>query len=117
MAEGLCRELYGDIYEPYSAGTAPEPIRSQTIQVMDEVGVDIHSAQSKSIELFREKSFDMVVTLCDKAKGLLPFVPEAQQYYHIHVPDPANAIVNVPEEYRKTRKQIEKALSELLTNN
>lgn len=117
MAEALCRTMFSDRFEPYSAGISPEPVRLLTIQVMEESGIDIQSAKEKSINIFSEFNFDIVVTLCDKAREQLPFIPKAQRYFHTHITDPANAVGNEIEEYRKARKGIEDVLSEWLADN
>lgn len=117
MAEALCRTMFSDRFEPYSAGISPEPVRLLTIQVMEESGIDIQSAKEKSINIFSESNFDIVVTLCDKAREQLPFIPKAQQYFHTHITDPANAVGNEIEEYRIARASIENVLSEWLADN
>jgi len=42
---------------------------------MREMGIDIPNHRSKSIEEFRGKEFDYVVTVCDNAKEACPFFP------------------------------------------
>ncbi len=50
MAEGLFRDLKGDHWEAYSAGTAPTGVHPGAVAAMAEIGIDIRgSAQRVSI--------------------------------------------------------------------
>jgi len=64
MAEGLLRHLYGDRYEAYSAGATPTKVNPLAIKVMREIGIDISGQSSKSIDEFRGRDIDLVVTVC-----------------------------------------------------
>lgn len=89
MAEGLLRSLYGNYYEAYSAGTEPSNINSYATRVMAEIGIDISMQHSKSIEKFRGMEFDYVVTVCDHAKEVCPFFPNAKKYLHKNFHEPS----------------------------
>jgi len=74
MAEGLLRHYYGDKYEAYSAGATPTRVNPLAVKVMEELGIDISGQSSKSIEDFRGKDIDVVVTVCkDTPKHSCPF--------------------------------------------
>ena len=68
MAEGLLRQEAGDRYEVFSAGTKPSHVRPEAIEVMQEVGIDISSHRSKSVDEFAAQQFDYIITVCDNAK-------------------------------------------------
>jgi len=70
MAEGLLRHLYGDRYEAFSAGATPTKIHPLAIRAMSEIGIDISGQSSKSIEEFRGKDMDLVVTVCKSTPKL-----------------------------------------------
>ncbi|MCF6191545.1 MAG: arsenate reductase ArsC [Candidatus Hydrothermae bacterium] len=89
MAEGLLRTLFGDRYEAYSAGTEPSRVHPCAIQVMAEIGIDISRHRSKSVEAFRGKEFDSVITVCDHARETCPFFPGARRYLHAGFSDPS----------------------------
>lgn len=91
MAEGLLRAFYGDRYEAYSAGTEPSGVNPYAVRVMQEIGLDISSHRSKSVEEFREMTFDYVVTVCDHAKETCPFFPGGNQYLHRNFADPSES--------------------------
>jgi arsenate reductase len=64
MTEGLLRHVYGDKYEVFSAGSNPTQVNPFAVKVMAEIGIDISRQTSKSIEEFRNKSIDLVVSVC-----------------------------------------------------
>ena len=82
MAEAILRRLHPDRYEAFSAGTEPMPVNPHVVRAMAETGIDISSARSKSIEEFRGRTFDFVVTLCDKARQGCPFFPGGNNFIH-----------------------------------
>jgi arsenate reductase len=75
MAEGLLRHDAGDRFEVFSAGTRPSQVRPEAIAVMRELGIDISSHRSKSVDDFADKSFDYVLTVCDSARESCPIFP------------------------------------------
>ncbi len=88
IAEGLLRQLYGDRYEVYSAGTAPTEVDPYAIRVLAEIGVDGARHRSKGIEEFLGMEFDYVVTVCDPVREACPVFPLAKQQLHKSFPDP-----------------------------
>ncbi|MEM3737094.1 MAG: arsenate reductase ArsC [Candidatus Bathyarchaeia archaeon] len=88
MAEGFLNALYGDRYEAYSAGIEPTKVNPYTVKVMAEIGIDISTHRSKSIEEFIGQNFDYVVTLCDNAREVCPFFPGGKTL-HKDFEDPA----------------------------
>lgn len=92
MAEGLLRTLHGDRYEAFSAGTKPTEVNPYAIKVMAEIGIDITSHRSKSVEEFRGIQFDYVVTVCDQARETCPFFPGAKKILHQSFEDPSKEI-------------------------
>ena len=55
---------------------------------MKEVGIDISTRYSKSINEFKNKNFDIVITVCDNAKEACPFLP-GKKILHKSFKDPA----------------------------
>ena len=70
ISEGLLRHLYGERYEVFSAGATPTSVHSLAVKVMKEIGIDISRQSSKSIEDFRGKNIDLVVTVCKSTPSL-----------------------------------------------
>ena len=89
MAEGLLKTIYGHRYEVYSAGTKPSGVNPNAIRAMAEIGIDISDHQSKSVDRLKEKKFDLVVTVCQRAKEACPFFPGGAKYLHKDFEDPS----------------------------
>ena len=89
MAEGLLRHLGAGRFEVESAGTHPTQVKPEAIQVMREIGIDISSQRSKSVDEFRGADFDYVITVCDHANESCPVFPGAPKRIHWDLPDPA----------------------------
>jgi arsenate reductase len=88
MAEGLLRAKYGDRYEAFSAGTRQAKVSAGAIAVMQEIGIDISHHRSKTLDEFRGVSFDIAVTLCNKAHAICSLVSGAKKTIHHGFPDP-----------------------------
>jgi len=91
MAEGYMRARFGDRFEVLSAGTRPAEVNPYAVKVMAEVGIDISTQRSKSLDPFIKQEFDYVVTLCDRAKGECPFFAGGKTILHRGFDDPADA--------------------------
>lgn len=109
MAEGLFRHVAGDRFEVFSAGTKRASVRPEAIAVMNEIGIDISSHRSKSVEEFAEEPLDLVITVCDSASQTCPVFPGEGNRLHWPFPDPA--VVNGTEAerldaFRSVRDQI-----------
>ena len=89
MAEGLLRHDAGDRFEVFSAGTRLSRVRPEAIAVMRELGVDISSHRSKSVDEFADQKFDYVLTVCDNAKESCPIFPGQAIRIHQSFEDPA----------------------------
>ncbi|HZT57267.1 MAG TPA: arsenate reductase ArsC [Pyrinomonadaceae bacterium] len=89
MAEGLLRELAGERFEVFSAGTCPSGLRLEAVEAMREVGVNIGRQRSKSVDGFLGQEFDYVITVCDNAREECPVFPGATRRIHWSFDDPA----------------------------
>ena len=58
MAEGLLRNMAGDRFEVFSAGTHPTSLNPNAVSALADLGIDISSHRSKSADEFRNNSFD-----------------------------------------------------------
>ena len=65
MAEGLVNALLNGKYKAYSAGTEPSRVNPYAIKALAELGIDISTHYSKSVEEFRGKTFHTIVTVCE----------------------------------------------------
>jgi arsenate reductase (thioredoxin) len=82
MAEGLLRMMYGDRYESYSAGVIASQVNPYAVKVMEQLGVDMSSHRSKSLDEFKETEFDYVVMVCDVAQETCPYFPGRNVLHH-----------------------------------
>ncbi len=108
MAEGLLRQLYGEHYEVYSAGTEPGGVSPFAIRAMAEIGIDIRNHTSKDVGEFLSMDLDTVVTVCDGAREACPFVP-ARRNLHRRFEDPRAARGSDADKlaaFRRVRQQI-----------
>lgn len=92
MAETLWETLGNGEWESESAGSKPSGyVHPLAIRAMQELDIDISQNTSKSLEQFRDQSFDLVVTVCDNAKESCPVFPGAKEALHWPFDDPADA--------------------------
>jgi len=103
MAEGLLRDLAGDRFEVFSAGTVTTRVRQEAISVMAEVGVDISAQESETLERYLEEPLDLVITVCDDANEACPVFPGAGERLHWSFPDPSTAAGGHEERLRAFR--------------
>ena len=89
IAEGLLRNYAGEAFEVASAGVAPTCVRSEAIEVMREIGIDVSNHRSKSVEEFAGQEFDYVITVCDNALEQCPVFPGKANRIHWSLEDPA----------------------------
>lgn len=89
MAEGWLRHLAGDRYESFSASTHPVGLNPGAVEAMNEIGVDIAGHRSKPVTELLQRAFDIVITVCGRAKESCPVWPEAARIMHWSFEDPA----------------------------
>jgi arsenate reductase len=91
MAEAILRELAGDRFDTFSAGTAPKGLAPLTIEVMREKDIDVSGHRSKPVDEFLGQEFHYVITVCDSARQVCPTFPGGGERLHWDVADPADA--------------------------
>lgn len=117
MAEGLLRQLGGERFEVFSAGTEATHVRPLAIQAMAEIGIDLRGHQSKTLERYLHQPFDEVITVCDTAAEACPVFPGAVQRRHWSFPDPSKATGSESEQlaiYRGVRNAIQERIEQEL---
>jgi arsenate reductase (thioredoxin) len=109
MAEGLLRELGGDRFEAFSAGSEATRVRPLAIRAMDELGIDISGQESKTPDRYLTELFDYVITVCDQANASCPIFPGGLTRLQWSLPDPSQAQGTEDEQlavYRQVRDEI-----------
>lgn len=89
MAEALLRDLAGDRFDVHSAGSVATEVCPEAAAVMAEIGIDLSEHQSKTLDRYLYQAFDLVITVCDRARDACPTFPSAGELRHWSVADPA----------------------------
>ena len=116
MAEVWLRQLSGDRFDVCSAGTHPLGMNPGSIEAMAEVGIDIAGHRSKGMGELADRSFDYVITVCDRAKETCPIWPGRTTVIHWSFDDPA-AITDVELRrltFRRVRDEIAASIRRFL---
>ncbi len=111
MAEGLLRDRYGDRYDVYSAGTERTHVRPMAIDVMNELDIDLSDHTSKTIDDLGDRTFDVVVTVCDAAREACPYLPAEKENLHRSFDDPS-AAEGTAEERRAVFRRVRDELAD-----
>jgi arsenate reductase len=120
MAEAIVNAHLGEEWEALSAGVKPAGyVHPLAIRALAEIGIH-HQGTSKSVEEFRQKSFALVVTVCDTAAEECPVWLGKGQRLHLGFPDPAKVSGDDEENlapFRKVRDDISVQIPRLLLEN
>ena len=113
IADGLAKKIFGSKAKIQSAGSRPSTVNPFAIKALQEIGIDISSNKSKSVDDLSSEfvsSLDYVITLC--AEEVCPVIISKAKKLHWPLPDPAGP--GSDEElilrFRTTRDEIEKRL-------
>ena len=114
MAEAFARAIGGDVLEAASGGLDPKGIHPLTPKVMAERNVDMATQTSKEFRITDAAAGDVVITLCDNARGHCPVLPPGVESRHWSLEDPAAAPpAEALEVFRRVRDEIEKRVTGL----
>jgi arsenate reductase (thioredoxin) len=112
MAEGLARKFHSRFIEFQSAGIEKHGLNPMAVRVMAEVGVDISSYRSKTLQELSGIQFDYVFTVCSHAHESCPVFPHDAQIIHQGFDDPPKLAQGIKDEekaldhYRRVRDEI-----------
>ncbi len=112
MAEAIVNHEFAEQLQSFSAGSQPKghphPLTLQTLQ---KYGVRTDALRSKSWDEFKDRSFDLVITLCDEAREAgCPEFPGEPRRVHWSLPDPAKD----PDAHQSMFEAIYEALLEVI---
>ncbi len=117
LAEAIVNARMGDEWEAFSAGTRPTGyVHPNAVRALAEIGIR-HEGRSKSVDEFRGRAFDLVVTVCDSAAEDCPVWLGPDRRAHLSFPDPAKAEGSDEEVmavFRAVRDDIAQRIPELL---
>jgi len=109
MAEAYLRQYHGEVAEIYSAGVEAHGVNPRAVLVMAEDGVDIASHTSNLVDEYLGIEFDHIITVCDHAREVCPWIPGNAARHHQNFPDPAKATgteEEILDSFRHTRDLI-----------
>jgi len=110
MAHGFLQS-FDERIQVESAGTeASGKLNHKAVEVMKEIGIDISSHSSDSVEKYLGEEWDYVITVCGGANENCPaFLGKVKTRLHMGYDDPSHA-VGTPEfiqsEYYRVRDEI-----------
>ena len=115
MAEGLARRLFPGL-TVQSAGSRPSQVNPYALEVLAEVGLDLSSHTSKSVQTIDPATVDLVITLC--AEEVCPAFLGTAERLHWPLPDPASDDPSLTpdqlrERFRAARDEIQRRLEGL----
>lgn len=115
IAEALLRDRAGDGVTVTSAGTRPkDAIHPDAVRALAEAfGIDIAGRRPRALDELGTPPFDLVVTLCDKAREACPEFRDHPRWIHWSIPDPATASDGYAA-YRRTCTEIDTRVRHLL---
>jgi len=118
MAEAFLNRHASENFEAYSAGLEPGAVNPLTLQVMEEIGVDMSGHYSKGLNQFLGKvHFGYLITVCDRAEQKCPIFPGMGVRLHWYFEDPATfegAESEKLAKFRQIRDQIEQKILDWL---
>ncbi|RKY16337.1 MAG: arsenate reductase ArsC [Planctomycetota bacterium] len=113
MAEGWAKALLGEGVRAFSAGVESHGLDPRAVRAMAEAGVDISAARSKTLDELPEGDFDLVVTVCDRARESCPAFGGRTRTLHRSFDDPPALVREMGlegekalEVYRRVRDEI-----------
>lgn len=111
IAEAFVRHYGEDRFDPHSAGLEPKGLNPLTVQVMNEIGIDVSNYRSKGVTEYLGKTiFQYMITVCDEAEKNCPTAwPGVELKMHWSFEDPAAAVGTEEEKlikFREVRDQI-----------
>ncbi|WAS06016.1 arsenate reductase, glutathione/glutaredoxin type [Gloeomargaritales cyanobacterium VI4D9] len=111
MAEGFARSLGADRVQVASAGLESSFVDPLTVQVMQEVGIDISQQQSKPLSDFQPEDFDAVISLCGCGVSLPPEWLTRDYFADWQLEDPEGGELDT---FRRVREQVKERVVQLL---
>lgn len=114
IAEAFLRKYGNDLFHVYSAGLEPKGIDPMTLEVMQEVGVDISNQKSKGVlDFIGRMHFGYLITVCSRAEEICPIFPGVSFRLYWPFEDPVK--FNGPDskrrmKFRQVRDDIEKKI-------
>ncbi|MEP6801528.1 MAG: arsenate reductase ArsC [Acidobacteriota bacterium] len=110
IGEALLRDLGGDAFDVFSAGSQPRPfVHPLAGEVLRELyGLDLAGHHPKGMDQV-PASFDWIISVCDRAADSCPLAPAAGEPMRWSLEDPAEVTGNDEEKkeaFRRTARDL-----------
>lgn len=93
MAEALLVHEGEGRFEVASAGASPATsVDPMTFETLDLLGIDWRSHRPKGFEAIQATEWEIVVTVCDRAREACPILPGHPVFAHWSLEDPVEAL-------------------------
>ncbi len=112
MAEGIARSLAPSGVKVSSAGSQPSRVNPLAIRALGEIGIDIRSQTSKSVDSIPPTGIEAVITLC--AEEVCPVFLGKAHRVHWGLRDPAGTRGSPEEQlqaFREVRDELRRRLA------
>jgi protein-tyrosine-phosphatase len=95
IAEALLRHKGRGAFHVASAGSHPAArVHPMALAILREQGIEWNGVP-KGFDSVVDQTWDLIITLCDRAKEMCPSFPGQPTYAHWGMPDPATVTDNV----------------------
>lgn len=119
IAEGILRQLAGERFDVYSAGTRPSKICKRAIDVMGDVGIDISKQRAKSeCDFIGKSEIDLSIVVCQKSESFCPTAwPYSREMWYWPFDDPREewwinrCLITVRDRYCLVRDEMMETIS------
>lgn len=92
MAEAILKNVAGDDYEVFSAGSHPAPIHKFTKETLKKNNIKKHKFTSNHVDEFKDADLDYVIVLCEVAHHYLPEFSSNPQIIKWFMDDPISIL-------------------------
>jgi arsenate reductase (thioredoxin) len=90
LLAGKAERMLPGRYRVGSAGAAPgERVHPGAIRVLQDYGIDWTGKRPKSIDDVSDEAWDLIITVCDRAKETCPTMPGQPAFAHWGMDDPS----------------------------
>jgi ArsR family transcriptional regulator, arsenate/arsenite/antimonite-responsive transcriptional repressor / arsenate reductase (thioredoxin) len=112
IAEALLRRHTGGRATVTSAGSKPRPeLHPRAVRVLrEQFGIDAAGQRPRHLDSVAGRAFDVVVTLCDRAREVCPDFGQRTRRVHWSIPEPADDAAA----FRRTAVEIDTRVQHLL---
>jgi len=113
IAASFARSMAPNYIEVIAAGDKCHQLHENAVRVMNEIQFDIPLQVENKLEDIKYKAFDVVITLCNKAKEMCPVFPGSPARIHWPSVDPLSIENFSIKDFRKVRDELKTRINSL----